>query len=86
MRLAYSTRLQSTLAEIQPPLKTNPVSTWDGGALFFIALFGFDALKGTPDAAFAKAFGRSSGDGSGCGGGCGGDGGGGGGCGGAFFD
>ena len=52
------------------------------GALLLVALYGFDALKGTPDAAFAKAFARSDG-GGGCGSGGGGDGGGGGGgCGG----
>jgi len=61
----------------------------DGGAaaasaLLLVGLFGFDILKGAPDAAFARAFAQSSGSGGDGGGGCGGgDGGGGcGGCGG----
>lgn len=55
-----------------------------GSALVMVGLFGFAILKGTPDAALAKAFAQSSGSGGDGGGGCGGgDGGGGcGGCGG----
>jgi uncharacterized protein (TIGR04222 family) len=53
-----------------------------GSALLMVGLFGFGILKGTPDAALAKAFAQSSGSGDGGGGSCGGDGGGGGGCGG----
>jgi uncharacterized protein (TIGR04222 family) len=52
-----------------------------GSALLMVGLFGFNILKGTPDAALARAFAQSSGSGGDSGGGCGG-GGGGGGCGG----
>jgi uncharacterized protein (TIGR04222 family) len=53
-----------------------------GTALLMVGLFGFDILKGTPDAALAKTFAQSSSSGGGCGGSGGGCGGGGGGCGG----
>jgi uncharacterized protein (TIGR04222 family) len=53
-----------------------------GAALLMVGLFGFDILKGTPDAALAKTFAQSSSSSGGCGGSGGGCGGGGGGCGG----
>lgn len=94
MRLAYSTRLRSSIADFHPTPGGAGGLTLDSRSLFLVALFGFEALTGTPDAAFAKAFARSGGAdgggggcGSGCGGGGGGDGGGGcGGCGGGGGD
>ncbi len=81
MRLAYSSRMPSAVARITPARSGRGGLAYDG-ALLLVALYGFDALKGTPDAAFAKAFARSDG-GGGCGSSCGGGGdGGGGGCGG----
>ena len=87
MRLAYSSLKPSALIGFTPARRGGDAMAFDG-ALLLVALYGFDALKGTPDAAFAKAFARSDG-GGGCGaGGCGGDGGGGGcgGCGGGGGD
>jgi uncharacterized protein (TIGR04222 family) len=87
MRLAYSSLTPSALFGFTPARSGGHAMAFDG-ALLLVALYGFDALKGTPDAAFAKAFARSDG-GGGCGaGGCGGDGGGGGcgGCGGGGGD
>jgi uncharacterized protein (TIGR04222 family) len=81
MRLAYSSHMPSALVGFTPARSDGGAVAFDG-ALLLIALYGFDALKGTPDAAFAKAFARSDG-GGGCGSSCGGGGdGGGGGCGG----
>jgi uncharacterized protein (TIGR04222 family) len=82
MRLAYSSRLPWARVGFAPARGGEGGIAYDG-ALMLIALYGFDALKGTPDAAYAKAFARSDG-GGGCGSSCGGggDGGGGGGCGG----
>ena len=57
-------------------------AAFGGSALLMVGLFGFAILKGTPDAALAKAFAQSSGSGGDGGGSCGGGGGGGGGCGG----
>jgi len=85
MRLAYSTRLQTALMDFPPIGSGGDAMALDRGSLFLIALFGFEALRGTPDAAFARAFSRSDGGGcssGGCGGGDGGGGDGGGGCGG----
>jgi len=87
MRLAYSSLKPSALIGFTPARRGGDAMAFDG-ALLLVALYGFDALKGTPDAAFAKAFARSDG-GGGCGaGGCGGDGGAGGcgGCGGGGGD
>jgi uncharacterized protein (TIGR04222 family) len=81
MRLAYSSHMPSALVGFTPARSGGGAVAFDG-ALLLVALYGFDVLKGTPDAAFAKAFARSDG-GGGCGSGCGGGGdGGGGGCGG----
>ncbi len=81
IRLAYSSLTPSAPIGFIPPRSGGDTMAFDG-ALLLVALYGFDALKGTPDAAFAKAFARSDG-GGGCGSGGGGDGGGGGGgCGG----
>ena len=81
MRLAYSSRMPSAVARITPTASGGGGVAYDS-ALLLVALYGFDALKGTPDAAFAKAFAQSDG-GGGCGSSCGGGGdGGGGGCGG----
>ena len=81
MRLAYSSRMPSAVAGLIPTASGGGGIASDG-ALLLVALYGFDALKGTPDAAFAKAFAQSGG-GGGCGSSCGGGGdGGGGGCGG----
>jgi uncharacterized protein (TIGR04222 family) len=77
MRLAYSGRMPSGVASIT----RGGGGIAHDGALLLVALYGFDALKGTPDAAFAKAFAQSGG-GGGCGSSCGGGDGGGGGCGG----
>jgi uncharacterized protein (TIGR04222 family) len=79
MRLVYSSVTPSAVARITPAGSGGGGIAYDG-ALLLVALYGFDALKGTPDAAFAKAFARSDG-GGGCGSSCGG-GGDGGGCGG----
>jgi uncharacterized protein (TIGR04222 family) len=86
MRLAYSSRTPSALIGFTPARSGGHAMAFDG-ALLLVALYGFDALKGTPDAAFAKAFARSDG-GGGCGSSCGGggDGGGCGGCGGGGGD
>jgi uncharacterized protein (TIGR04222 family) len=85
LRLAYAPRLKSTQGIFTPPL-SGATAVYDGGALFLIGLFGFEALNGTADAEFAKAFKRASASdgGGGCGGSSGGGGGdgGGGGCGG----
>ena len=82
IRLAYSSLTPSAPIGFIPARSGGDTMAFDG-ALLLVALYGFDALKGTPDAAFAKAFARSDG-GGGCGSGGGGDGGGGGcgGCGG----
>jgi uncharacterized protein (TIGR04222 family) len=89
-----SKRGKALLSQIQLAYSDHAAAAFGGGAadrnagaalgasaLFMVGLFGFDILKGTPDAALAQQFAASrSGDG---GGGCGGgDGGGGGGCGG----
>ncbi len=82
LRLAYAPRLKSTQGIFTPP-QSGATAVYDGGALFLIGLFGFEALNGTADADFAKAFKRASASDSG--GGCGSSGGGGdggGGCGG----
>ncbi len=85
MRLAYSSRMPAAVARITPTASGGGGAY--NGALLLVALYGFDALKGTPDAAFAKAFAQSDG-GGGCGSSCGGggDGGGCGGCGGGGGD
>ncbi|MFY9628028.1 MAG: TIGR04222 domain-containing membrane protein [Methylocystis sp.] len=82
LRLAYAPRLASANTLFASP--QSGAATYDAGALFLIGLFGFEALKGTPDENLAKTFKRAGSDGGGgCGGGCGGGGGdGGGGCGG----
>ncbi|MGA8171053.1 MAG: TIGR04222 domain-containing membrane protein [Methylocystis sp.] len=87
MRLAYAPSLRSTASNPSP---IRGGAALDDGALLLIALFGFDALKGTSDAGFAKAFARSNDSGgcglSSCGGGDGGGGSGCGGCGGGGGD
>ncbi|HEY8137565.1 MAG TPA: TIGR04222 domain-containing membrane protein [Methylocystis sp.] len=86
MRLAYSSRAPAAVARITPAGSGGGGIAYDS-ALLLVALYGFDALKGTPDAAFAKAFAQSDGGyGSSCGGGGDGGGGGCGGCGGGGGD
>jgi uncharacterized protein (TIGR04222 family) len=85
VRSAYSGRIRDALrnfhaASIGP--STSPAAT-TAAVLLLVGLDGFNALKGTPDAIFAKAFAQGSNGGGGCGSSCGGGGGdGGGGCGG----
>ena len=64
MRLAYSSLKPSALIGFTPARRGGDAMAFDG-ALLLVALYGFDALKGTPDAAFAKAFARSDGGGGG---------------------
>jgi uncharacterized protein (TIGR04222 family) len=77
IRLAYSGKTVAALSQ--------GVGQAAGGAaaLLMVGLFGYAALKGTPDEALAREFARARASGGDSGGGCGGgDGGGGGGCGG----
>lgn len=84
VQLAYSGRLDAVFGEAANG--SADAAALGGSALLMVGLFGFGILKGTPDAALAKAFAQSSGSG-GDSGSCGGGGGGGcGGCGGGGGD
>lgn len=86
MELAYRPRLDAALLSVGAPTERK---AFEGASLFLLGLYGFSALRGTADAAFARHFKRASSEsggscGSSCSGSCGnGDGGSGcGGCGG----
>lgn len=87
MKLAYADKFRAARAKLG--LKGSPftagVTAFEGASLFMIGLYGFSALHGTADDAFAEVFRRASGDAAGgCGSNCsaGGEGDGGSGCGG----
>lgn len=73
MKVAYSDRFRAALAKLGPKgaAPSAGAAAFGGPSLFLIGLYGFSALKGTTDAAFAAAFRRASGDSAGsCGSSC----------------